>query len=262
MEIKPIAFSFAVSLSIAFLFLLTTFWIFYEYSGSEISANDALSTTGSYFGAVATLGAAIIAAYLFTDWRDEKEYDLKTNYLIKCIERAKSIEMDLIALSTVISNIGNIEKFKVLKYSYIEDQVYALNNLLHYYGEIKTYSKISKKKEFMDDHLDLQKSLLVLNGLYVQLILDLYKPYFKMFNKDYEFNVYLDGEKNTHEYSKIVDFFNNGRFVEVFDNKGKVELTIENAKITDFLQKSLDKINEITEKLDCELEQYLSSNSS
>ncbi len=31
---------------------------------------DALSTTGSYFGAVSTLAAAIIATYLYTDWKE------------------------------------------------------------------------------------------------------------------------------------------------------------------------------------------------
>lgn len=65
----PVKFSFTVSLVISFLFLLITFWIFYKYSWSAEAAKDALSTTGSYFGAAATLGAAIIAAYLFNDWK-------------------------------------------------------------------------------------------------------------------------------------------------------------------------------------------------
>lgn len=69
MKIKPIAFSFVVSLVIAFIFLFLTFWIFYKYSWSVEAAKDALSTTGSYFGAIATLGAACVAAYLFNDWR-------------------------------------------------------------------------------------------------------------------------------------------------------------------------------------------------
>ena len=65
----PVKFSFAVSLVISFLFLLITFWIFYSYSWSAEAAKDALSTVGSYYGAAATLGAAVIAAYLYVDWR-------------------------------------------------------------------------------------------------------------------------------------------------------------------------------------------------
>lgn len=65
----PVKFSFVVSLAISFIFLLITFWIFYKYSWSAEAAKDALSTAGSYYGASATLGAAIIAAYLYTDWK-------------------------------------------------------------------------------------------------------------------------------------------------------------------------------------------------
>lgn len=67
-RLKPIAFSFVVSLSVAFVFLMATFAIFAFSSPDDMK--DALSTTGSYFGAASTLAAAIIAAYLYTDWKE------------------------------------------------------------------------------------------------------------------------------------------------------------------------------------------------
>lgn len=69
-KITPVSFSFIISLIICFLFLLITLWIFYQYSWNAVAAKDALSTTGSYFSAVTTLVAAIIAAYLYTDWKE------------------------------------------------------------------------------------------------------------------------------------------------------------------------------------------------
>ena len=48
---------------------MATFYIL-AYSGPN-ALKDALSTTGSYFGAVATLGAAVIAAHLFNDWKEQ-----------------------------------------------------------------------------------------------------------------------------------------------------------------------------------------------
>lgn len=68
-KLTPIKFSFAVSFIISLAFLFVTFWIFFEYSGSSSAAKDALSSAGGYFGALATLGAALIAAYLYTDWK-------------------------------------------------------------------------------------------------------------------------------------------------------------------------------------------------
>lgn len=98
-------FSFAVSLVISFLFLLITFWIFYSYSWSAEAAKDALSTTGSFYGAAATLGAAIIAAYLFNDWRDQhkagfyaaecKEILNEYRAFIQCAQKLKGIEIKL-----------------------------------------------------------------------------------------------------------------------------------------------------------------------
>lgn len=66
---SPIAFSFFISICISFIFLLITFWIFYRYTESIVAAKEALNTAGNYFGAIATLGAAIIAAFLYTDWK-------------------------------------------------------------------------------------------------------------------------------------------------------------------------------------------------
>lgn len=69
-RIKPFAFSILVSLIISFIFLLIIFWIFYQYSTGNKPAESALNTTGSYFGGVTTLVAAIVAAYLYTDWKE------------------------------------------------------------------------------------------------------------------------------------------------------------------------------------------------
>lgn len=71
MKIKPFAFSFLVAFIIALSFLFIIFWIFFKYAGDVVAAKDTLSATGGFFGGMATLGAAVVAGYLFNDWRDE-----------------------------------------------------------------------------------------------------------------------------------------------------------------------------------------------
>ena len=71
MKIKPFAFSFLVAFIIALSFLFIIFWIFFKYAGDVVAAQAALGATGSFFGGMATLGAAVVAGYLFNDWRDE-----------------------------------------------------------------------------------------------------------------------------------------------------------------------------------------------
>lgn len=82
MKIKPIVFSISGAIIISLFFTLSLFWIFYEYSGSQNSTKDAISTLSGYFGGIATLWAAIIAAYLFNDWRVVKQYEVILNYVL------------------------------------------------------------------------------------------------------------------------------------------------------------------------------------
>lgn len=68
--------------------------------------SDALSTTGSYFGAVATLGAAVIAAYLFNDWRVVKQYEIKLDYVLTIKKQTKEL------ISFINSNRRKFVKYK------------------------------------------------------------------------------------------------------------------------------------------------------
>lgn len=77
---------------ISILFLMITFWIFYTYSNSPTSAKDALSTTASFFGGVATLWAACIAAYLFHDWKDQHNKNIQNNLILEVITNFRHVD--------------------------------------------------------------------------------------------------------------------------------------------------------------------------
>lgn len=112
MKIKPIVFSISGAIIISLFFTLSLFWIFYEYSGSQNSTKDAISTLSGYFGGIATLWAAIIAAYLFNDWRKIKQYEIILNYVMLIKTNSQEYR----------KYINSIRKF------YIEDMV-ALGKL-------------------------------------------------------------------------------------------------------------------------------------
>lgn len=85
---KPFIVSMIVATTISILFLAIIFWIFFQYSGSASSGKDTLNTLGSYFGGITTLGAAIVAGYLFNDWRDNENFK-RTQYLYdNCLQVA------------------------------------------------------------------------------------------------------------------------------------------------------------------------------
>ncbi|HEN9693487.1 hypothetical protein VXR09_12090 [Acinetobacter baumannii] len=79
----------AFSISIIFIgliliiLLFSIFGILYFFWGNVKAVQDSLSTTGSIFSAIATLGAAAIAAYLFNDWKDQKKYEIVSTLAIE-----------------------------------------------------------------------------------------------------------------------------------------------------------------------------------
>lgn len=71
-KINPVALS---VIGGCFIFLVTyiLFWVLFLCLDSPNAAREAINILGSYFGGVATLWAAFIAAYLFNNWRDENK---------------------------------------------------------------------------------------------------------------------------------------------------------------------------------------------
>ena len=105
-KIKPIFFSIVGGVIISILFLIITFWIFYTYSTSPTAAKDALSTTASFFGGVATLWAACIAAYLFTDWKDQAKFDFNKELIMDLLNSYIEMRILLIPLADTVNFIG------------------------------------------------------------------------------------------------------------------------------------------------------------
>lgn len=165
MKIKPIVFSISGAIIISLFFTLSLFWIFYEYSRSLNSAKDAINTLGGYFGGIATLWAAIIAAYLFNDWKDESQYKLinqNREQVITNTRKLKDLGYDFYTYSHQDKNI-NME----LTYSRYLEYIWCFHDLResisNYIVTLKTLN-LSKSKEL--DLEEIQKSLNNLNSLY------------------------------------------------------------------------------------------------
>lgn len=69
MNKNVVVFSITVVAIIFTFFLFSIFAILYFYWGNFTAAKDSLSTASGFFGGIATLGTALVAAYLFNDWK-------------------------------------------------------------------------------------------------------------------------------------------------------------------------------------------------
>lgn len=69
--------------------------MFYEYAGNATAVGSALSTVGTYFGAVTTLGAAIVAAYLVADWKSQIKYNARLEQIINIIDELSKLSIQI-----------------------------------------------------------------------------------------------------------------------------------------------------------------------
>lgn len=87
-----IIFSILVATIISIILAFSIFGILYFHWGDTEAVKNSLSIVSSLFGGFTTLGAAIIAAYLFNDWKDEYNHNLESSILIEYIEKLDIIE--------------------------------------------------------------------------------------------------------------------------------------------------------------------------
>lgn len=255
---KPIAFSFIVSFGIAFIFLLITFWIFYKYSWSAAAAEEALSTTGSYFGAIATLGAACIAAYLFNDWRTEKNFDLENHYLTNIILGLRDIHAELMEMQNCSVKIKETSHNIIYHSSYLNrprlDINVAINKLE---ADIFIYSQLLGK----EDQLSLgniNEYCKTFDSHYNQLVHNYYGAYIRKLYGCFETNkeiaidhkdkrsferMYLsDEKKHLHkEIVAIVVFFK-------LSKECKVDGDVININFIKLAERTIKAINELQDK--------------
>ncbi|MFX7021130.1 hypothetical protein ABTI29_19855, partial [Acinetobacter baumannii] len=76
---------------ISIIFFFFTYWL-YLYNKIDSPLKETWTLTISMFSTLATIGAAIIAASLFSNWRDEHNHNLKSSILLEYLNRLDILE--------------------------------------------------------------------------------------------------------------------------------------------------------------------------
>lgn len=108
----------AVGIGITTVLSFFIVWIGFPANNPQDSFKDALSFTGSLFGGLATFGAAIIAAYLFNDWRDQHNKDIENQFIKSIIDSFNILDYKAAQIDIKFNN------FKIL---YSSD-IYSTND--------------------------------------------------------------------------------------------------------------------------------------
>lgn len=98
-KINPLALSVVGGVSI-FAATYILFWVLFLCFDSPNAAREAINVLGSYFGGVATLWAAFIAAYLFNDWRISHNKNMDAQLCMKVINSIYDCDLTLLRINS------------------------------------------------------------------------------------------------------------------------------------------------------------------
>lgn len=229
---------------IIFILIFSVFSMFYFYCGDLKSIQDSLSTTGSIFGAIATLGAAAVAAYLFNDWRDEKNYELENSLLTNILIDLKPIFIELHKIRSDSQNLKKIDSNLIVKTNYLErERIDMFQSVISLFPNIKIYSEIKGDKKLIDLYNIFDKYCFIMEDFYRELFFTRYRRYYELVNKNNflstenynpsrSFDIFRTYSENRKEsllidISEILSVFKKDALVANIDNQKK-PVTYEN----------------------------------
>ena len=165
-KLTPITFSLLICIVITLFFSILTVWIYYRYSWKSSDAKDALSIAASYFGAVATLGAALIAAYLYSDWKQPifiSKIALEQKEIISITRRMKRHIDTLMYFTESKENTGPpslSDEYQKLVNTILDD-IDDLAGLLKAYN-FNFKNEIKSENTHLEDMTDIKEALLLI----------------------------------------------------------------------------------------------------
>lgn len=95
MNKNVVSYSIIVSVIILTVLIWSILSVLFKYWGNVTTIKDSLSIISSFFGGLATLGAALIAANLFNDWRDQHNKSVRNQFSIEAYNKFSELEQSL-----------------------------------------------------------------------------------------------------------------------------------------------------------------------
>lgn len=132
-KINPVALSVIGGFFIFFITYIL-FWVLFLCLDSHNASREAINILGSYFGGITTLWAAIVAAYLYDEWR----YQEKTIFIRNVAYETSSLILTL---------------FNIMQ-GYIEEEENLLNQIMPIQSQI-TFKLAILNRQIKDNQMHL-----------------------------------------------------------------------------------------------------------
>lgn len=148
------------------IFFFATFCLLAHGGANEKVLNEALTASLSFSSVLATIGAAIIAAYLFNDWKIEQRHNNIFHFGTEVIKSFKIFDNEFIEISNKLTNLKFLyqemnEKndFSNIELFYSESNAVSLNinqllsKFKNLHEDLLLFMKISPQVKYTDQDL-------------------------------------------------------------------------------------------------------------
>lgn len=151
-DIQVLLLSIAVTIVIISALTFFIVWLCFPSNIPKESFKDALDFTGSLFGGLATFGAAIIAAYLVNDWREQHNKDIENQFIKNIIDsfnildyRAAQIDIKFSNFKTLYSSdiySTNDHLFESFEEKYLDPLIVDIGDLRLELAKLNNYYQL------------------------------------------------------------------------------------------------------------------------
>ena len=192
---------------IVLLFVFAFTWIIFDFQGSSSSLKDTWSIVSSVFGGIATLVAAYIALFLYSDWRQAEKFNA-----------AKEALISLTKLKSYIDNNYMRAKYHIDSYFLKNDQ-HPPND--YYIAERLISARKSKieKEKYKSELNDLLNDFFEKADIYEVLFNDILIQYE---DREFNFRSYMYYISNMYTQAYTADI-QNMNITRTLSNKMKDE---------------------------------------
>ncbi|MGE9759282.1 hypothetical protein ACQP6U_18055 [Acinetobacter baumannii] len=137
-----------------------------------------ISLLKDVFSISATIFAALVAVLLFTDWRIQKNFELKYERLNNIISSLSELRADIILLRNDILKLETVKNNLEHSPSILEHRnPEVFSTLLKINGSIFVYSKLTKDEKLNTLYNSFEKICFIIFGLNEKIVKDTYKNY-------------------------------------------------------------------------------------
>ncbi|WP_151707453.1 hypothetical protein [Acinetobacter sp. TUM15064] len=211
------------------IFFFVTF-ILFLHNDIKDALKEAWSVSASFLSFLATMGAAIIAANLFNDWREQKKYELEKEYIEKFSASVFDIYQSIFSQSSQILNIyeeyNKNENYTILRLDKVDFLKISENDKsAHYLSSF--ISLLIPTSKFKCIYEDFQESLALLSWTNEQV----YNIYILKILKHHEGSPYIALYLNDEKMDQI-QLANFMKIIRIIDNKITITINKQTKQVS------------------------------